>query len=98
MAAHGACRRTSRRRKAYTAISLVLLALVDQVLGRILRSEGAASFCSRLVGRGQATMMVGSIPKPLAIPLHSRVMKNFNDSAANVAATMMAATAERPTT
>src|SRR5258705_9295467 len=43
VAAQGACRRTSRRRKAHSEIAFVLLAMVNSVLSRILPSEGTAS-------------------------------------------------------
>src|SRR5436305_11992419 len=50
MASQCARRRTSRRGKTHSKNAFVLLAVVDQVLGRILRSTGAASFGCTAIG------------------------------------------------
>ena len=55
VAARGACRRTARRRKAHSEIAFVLLAMVDQVLSRILRSEGTASLRCPIIKQQQVT-------------------------------------------
>src|SRR5258705_7537596 len=55
VAAQGACRQTFRRRKAHSEIAFVLLAMVNSVLSRILRSEGTASLRYPIIKQQQAT-------------------------------------------
>src|SRR5713101_2757289 len=68
-AAQGACRQTFRRRKTHSEITLVLLAMVNSVLSRILRSEGTASLRYPIIKQQQTTNveMIINLARSMAV-------------------------------
>jgi hypothetical protein len=85
-----ACRETFGRREAHSEIALVLLAMVDQILSRVLRSQGTAS---RLISAVRS-LKHGHSKAPLSDLLHHQSAPSSAPTAYSTA--LLAASSVRP--